>query len=125
MTAPVPTTDPLFPTKWLPLAERICERYYRELPAGVGRYGARGRAYCAHDNAYLVAWLVDALDVAGPDSFRTNVSWLRGLLEARGFPMDAFRRNLELVGEAVREERPEDTAPILALVVAAQAGDPP
>lgn len=125
MTAPVPTTDPLFPTQWLPLAERICERYYREFPETDARYGDRGRAYCGHDNAYLVAWLVDALDTAGPDSFRTNVSWLRGLLDARGFPMDAFRRNLDLVAEAVGEERPADAASIHALVAAAQADDPP
>jgi len=125
VTAPVPTTDPLFPTRWLPLAERICERYYLEFPETDSRYGDRGRAYCAHDNAYLVAWLVDALDTAGPDSFRANVTWLRGLLHARGFPMDAFRRNLDLVEEVVVEERPDDAARIHDLVVAAQAGDPP
>lgn len=124
MTAPVPTTDPLFPSRWLPLAERICERYYEEFPATDARYGERGRAYCAHDNAYLVAWLVDALDTAGPDSFRTNVAWLRGLLDARGFPMDAFQRNLDFVQEIVAEVRPDDAARIHDLVVAAQADNP-
>ena len=66
----------------------------------IGLVAAVPGLYRAHDNAYLVAWLVDALDVAGAASFATNVEWLRGLLEARGFPMDAFRRNLRLVGAA-------------------------
>lgn len=121
MTSPVPTTDPLFPSHWLQVAERICERYYAEFPDHDARFGDRGRKYCAHDNAYLIAWLSDALDTAGADSFRTNVVWLHGLLRSRGFPMDAFHRNLELVGEAVADMRPEDAARIGDLVSAAQA----
>jgi hypothetical protein len=121
MNSPVPTADPRFPTKWLGVAEGICERYYAEFPGHDERYGERGRAYCAHDNAYLVAWLVDALDVAGDESFRRNVAWLRGLLEARDFPMDAFRRNLELLGEAVTGIRPDDADRIGGLVADAAA----
>jgi hypothetical protein len=119
MTSPVPTTDPLFPDRWLGVAESICERYYAEFPDHDQRYGGRGRAYCAHDNAYLVAWLVDALGPAGPASFATNVDWLRGLLEARGFPLDAFARNLDLVGDAVIALRPADEDRIRATVVRA------
>jgi hypothetical protein len=124
LTAPVPTTDPLFPSRWLGVAERVCERYYAEFPKHDAQYGGRGRAYCAHDNSYLVAWLVDALDTAGSDSFTRNVTWLRGVLTARGFPMDAFRRNLELVGDAVAELRPGDAERIRGLVVVAQATEP-
>jgi hypothetical protein len=116
MSSPVPTTDPQFPSQWLSIAETICDRYYAEFPDHDERYGDRGRSYCAHDNAYLVAWLVDALDTAGPGSFATNVEWLRGLLEARGFPMDAFMRNLQLVGEAVTALRPDDAHRIAELV---------
>lgn len=124
MSSPVPTTDPQFPAQWLPVAQAVCDRYYREFPDQDERYGDRGRRYCAHDNAYLVAWLVDALDLAGAGSFATNVEWLRGLLDARGFPMDAFRRNLHLVGAAVAELRPEDAARIEALVAEAAGTDP-
>ena len=119
MTSPVPTTDPRFPAEWLEVAEGICERYYAEFPDQDARYGDRGRAYCAHDNAYLVAWMIDALGVAGEASFARNVDWLRGLLEARGFPMEAFRRNLSLVGDAVAVLRPEDAGRIQRLVAAA------
>jgi len=116
MTSPVPTTDPQFPTHWLSVAEGICDRYYAEFPDHDERYGGRGRSYCAHDNAYLVAWLVDALDIAGPGSFGKNVKWLQGVLEARGFPMDAFRRNLHLGGEAVAILRPVDGQRIQDLI---------
>lgn len=116
MTSPVPTSDPHFPTQWLELAEAICERFYAEFPDQDARYGDRGRAYCAHDNAYLVAWLVEALGPAGAASFRTNVDWLRGLLDARGFPMDAFRRNLELVGEVVGGTMPDEAVSIRVLI---------
>jgi len=124
MTSPVPTTDPKFPSQWLSIAETICERYYAEFPDHDERFGDRGRRFCAHDNAYLVAWLVDALDTAGYGSFGTNVEWLRGLLEARGFPMDAFRRNLQLVGEAVTALRPDDAPRIAQLVSGAAATTP-
>lgn len=124
MSSPVPTTDPQFPSRWLSIAETICERYYAEFPDHDERYGDRGRRFCAHDNAYLVAWLVDALDTAGPASFGINVEWLRGLLEARGFPMDAFRRNLQLVGEAVTALRPDDRQQIHELVSGAATTTP-
>jgi hypothetical protein len=124
MSSPVPTADPQFPSQWLGVAQGICDRYYGEFPDHDERYGDRGRNYCAHDNAYLVAWLVDALEAAGPASFATNVEWLRGLLDARGFPMDAFRRNLQLVGEAVTAMRPDDAKQIDELVSGTAGPEP-
>jgi hypothetical protein len=124
MSSPTPTADPQFPSHWLGLAQTICDRYYAEFPDHDERYGDRGRGYCAHDNAYLVAWLVDALGTAGHGSFATNVEWLRGLLEARGFPLDAFRRNLQLVGEAVAALRPEDARRIDELIAGANRTKP-
>lgn len=119
MSSPIPTTDSQFPSQWLAVAEAVCTRFYAEFPEQDGRYGERGRAYCAHDNAYLVAWLVDALGAAGRESFAANVAWLHALLEARGFPMDAFRRNLVLVGEAVAALRPDDAGRIRELIAGA------
>lgn len=115
MSSPVPTTDPLFPSRFLPLAEQICASYYAEFPDHVERFGERGQAFCAHDNAYLIAWFVDDLD-GQTGSFVRNVSWLAGVLHGREFPMDAFARNLELVGAAVSETRPADQERIAALV---------
>ncbi len=123
MTSPVPTTDRQFPMGWVSGAEGICDRYFAEFPDHDERYGGRGRSYCAHDNAHLVAWLVDALDIAGPGSFAKNVKWLQGALEARGFPMDAFRRNLQLVGEAVATLRPNDFQRVHDLVADAAGSE--
>ena len=124
MSGHVPTTDPLFPSRWLEIAETVCARYYTEFPEQDERYGNRGRTYCVHDNAYLVAWLVGALEDAGTDSFGSNVAWLRSVLESRGFPMDAFGRNLDLVGEAVGAVRPGDADRIRDLVAAARSEGP-
>jgi hypothetical protein len=44
---------------------------------------------------------------------------LRGLLNARNFPMAAFRRNLTLVGDAVTRLRPDDADRIARVVTAA------
>lgn len=121
MTSRVPTTDALFPSQWLEVAERICARYYAEFPDHAERFGERGQEYCAHDNAYLIAWLVDDMAVPASGSFARNVTWLASVLDARGFPMDAFRRNLELVGDAVVELRPDDAVRIGELVAAARA----
>ena len=121
MTSPVSTADPLFPARWLGVAEAVCERFYAAFPDHDVRYGGRGRAFCAHDNAYLVSWLLDVLDGGDPASFATNVAWLRSLLNARGFPMDAFSRNLDFVRDAVTEIRPQSQEHIRALIAAAQA----
>ncbi|MEI7744313.1 MAG: hypothetical protein WCK58_11280 [Chloroflexota bacterium] len=114
--SPVPTTDPLFPSAWVPLAERLCEAYYAEFPETDARYGQRGRDFCVHDNAYLLSWLTDELDLPASRAFGRNVAWLAGILEARGFPMDAFHRNLELMGAAVAELRPQDKGRIDSLL---------
>ena len=121
MTSQIPTTDALFPSQWLEMAERVCARYYAEFPDHVERYGERGREYCAHDNAYLIAWLVDDMAMPASGSFARNVAWLASVLSARGFPMDAFGRNLELVGDEVVELRPDDAVRIRKLVATARA----
>ncbi len=60
----------------------------------------------------------------GPNGSAVDVEWLRGLLEARGFPMDAFRRNLQLVGEAVMTLRLDDARRIDELVSGAAGAKP-
>lgn len=103
MTSPVPTSDPGFPGEFLVIAERICERYHAEYPDTDERYGARGRNYCAHDNAYLVAWMLQAAALAAPSILERNVRWLADLLAARGFPLERYARNLQLVADAIVE----------------------
>lgn len=118
MTLPFPSMDPGYPKQWAGLAQVVCERYYAEFPDYDDRYGQRGRDWCVHDNAYLIAWLVDELELGTAGSFARNVAWLVGLLEARGFPMEGFWRNLELVRDAVADSRPEDAERASGLVAA-------
>ena len=103
MTSPIPTTDAGFPSELLPLAERVCAAYYAEFPDTDDQYGARGRAYCAHDNAYLAAWVLQGIELGSPATLERNVRWLADLLAARGFPLDRYARNLELVATAIVE----------------------
>lgn len=101
MTSPVPTSDPGFPGHMLELAESVCSEYYRLYPDTDERYGGRGRAYCAHDNAYLAAWIVNSVELDSPAMLAHDAQWLADLLAARDFPMERFVRNLELVADAV------------------------
>lgn len=94
--------DATFPSQWLKIAERICAHCYAELLDHVERFGEHGQAFCAHDNADLAASLVDDLTT-------------------RGFPMEGFGRNRELVGKAVVELRPDDAILIRRLVAAARS----
>jgi hypothetical protein len=119
MTSPIPTTDAAFPGQWIPVAERICARHAAEFPDVVARYGDRGQAYCIHDGAYLVAWLVDELDAGPAGSFGRNVGWLWSVLDARGYPADSFRRSLELLADELVMLRPDDAGRITVLVTAA------
>ncbi len=101
MTSPIPTSDPAFPSHLLELAESVCAEFYRLYPDTDERYGGRGRAYCAHDNAYLAAWIANAVELGSPATLARDVQWLADLLAARDFPMDRFVRDLELVADAV------------------------
>lgn len=118
MSSPIPSGDPGFPSRWVDLATSLCNRIYAEAPADAPQPNERARAYCVHDNAYLIAWLVDELDLGLTGSFERNVRWLAGLLEARDFDMTMFWRNIDNVAEAVTEIRPAMAAEIAVLVAA-------
>ncbi len=116
MTSPIPTSDPAFPGHMLDLAESVCAEYYRLYPDTDERYGGRGRSYCAHDNAYLAAWIVSAVELGSPATLERDVRWLADLLAARDFPMDRFVRNLELVADAVAGDGLAPTAAVESIV---------
>jgi hypothetical protein len=84
-----------------PLAVEICRRYRLEFPDEQERYGDAGRAWCVHDNLYLLTW--GAETVNGYDDMRREVAWLASVLEARDFPLTRLARNLDIGSEVVRE----------------------
>lgn len=93
----VPTLDASLRPEMLAAAAVATDRFYDEVPEIAARYGERGRAYAAHDHAYLFAWAVDAAEFDTPDLFERNAIWLHSLLVDRGFPHAWFVRTMELV----------------------------
>lgn len=82
-------------------ARAICRRYHAEFPDEEERYGDAGRAWCVHDNQYLLAWAFqDARD--GTVDVTAQARWLAGVLEARGFPVERLARDLEIASDVVR-----------------------
>ena len=80
------------------MAERVTDRYGEEFPDEDERYEpAVWRAWCRHDTQYLLQWAV--LDVEETTSLDRQVTWLAGVLEARGFPLDRLARTLELAAD--------------------------
>jgi hypothetical protein len=90
------------PAAYLPAATQVTEQLMSEFPELESRYGARGREFGIHDTAYQIAWIVSAVELDSPEVLRRNILWLRDLLAARDFPLEPFRRNLELALEACR-----------------------
>jgi hypothetical protein len=87
------------------LAVEICRTYRDEFPDERERYGEAGVQWCVHDNQYLLAWAIqDARD--GTVLLRDQAIWLRDVLEARDFPRERLRRNLELAAAAVADCEP-------------------
>jgi hypothetical protein len=81
------------------LARAVCERYRAEFPDEQERYGDAGRAWCVHDNQYILHWAL--LDARGSTTLEGQVAWLARVLHARDFPLERLRRNLELAADAV------------------------
>ena len=84
------------------MATEICRRYHAEFTDEEERYGPAGRAWCLHDNQYLLAWAVqDARD--GTVDMVEQALWLAEVLDRRGFPVARLARDLEIAAEVVRE----------------------
>ena len=81
------------------LALKVCSRYYLEYDDEEERYGHAGRAWCVHDNQWLLSWA--ALDLAGLDDIVGQVRWLAGVLAARDFPIQTLADDLEIAAEVV------------------------
>jgi hypothetical protein len=87
-----------------PLAQSVADRYFREFPGDLARYGDAARAWEIHDTSYCLQWAV--LDTEGFASLQREVTWLTGVLSSRGFPLEHLARNLELAGDVVDEQLP-------------------
>ena len=114
------TTDAGESIDLTPLAEEISRRYLGEFPDEEARHGARGRAWCVHDNQYILYWGAEAAD--GYLDMRAQVAWLASVLEARDYPLDRLARDLEIGADVVRDQLSPAVAEPLADVLADAAG---
>ena len=94
------------------LAEEICSRYRAEFPDEQERYGDAGVAWCVHDNQHILNWAVT--EANGLGGFERQVDWLAGVLEARDFPLDRLRRDLEIAAAVLEEAGARRPAELLA-----------
>ena len=101
-----------------PLAREICERYRREFPDEVERYGAAGVEWCVHDNQHVLNWAV--LETTGSEGIlERQLGWLARVLTARSFSIERLRRDVAIAAEVVRETHPELASVADALETAA------
>lgn len=84
-----------------PLAEAVAERYFARFPGDLERYGEVARDWELHDTAHLLNWAIG--DAEGWVDLERQVSWLAGVLAARGFPLEHLAANLELAADVVEE----------------------
>jgi hypothetical protein len=94
------------------LSQEICRRYLAEFPDEVERYGPPGAAWCIHDNQHILNWA--ALSLSWYVDLEKEIAWLARVLEARGFPLERLRRDLEIAAEVVEHEAGERVAALAA-----------
>lgn len=92
------------------LARAITAALYRERPALLEKYGEAGRAKCLQDMRYNLEHLAPAVALGDPALFSRYVTWLRGMLGARGIPADEVRRSLELTRAELAARLPAEQA---------------
>jgi hypothetical protein len=86
------------------VAEEVCAAYDLEFPDERERYGPAGLLWCRHDNQHLLNWAVLSLGF-GID-FEVQLAWLARVLEARGFPLARFARDLDILAATVALRHP-------------------
>ncbi len=77
------------------LAREITDALYADDPGLLERFGEAGRARCLEDMHYCLEHLAPAVAMDDPSLFARYVTWLEGLLAARGIGGRDVRRSLE------------------------------
>ena len=77
------------------LAREITDALYADDPGLLERFGEAGRARCLEDMHYCLEHLAPAVAMDDPSLFARYVTWLEGLLAARGIGTRDVRRSLE------------------------------
>ena len=99
-----------------PLAYEVARRHWDEFPDERERYGDAGFEWCVHDTQYLLGWAG-----AGDGVLSESVTWLGGVLAARGYPAERLGRSLELAADVVAERHGAGGATLAATLRAGAA----
>jgi hypothetical protein len=89
------------------MAKEICRRYRVEFSDEEARYGDAGVAWCVHDNQHILNWAVT--EANGYGGLEGQLAWLAGVLDARDFPVERLRRDLEIAAEVVEDRELSQT----------------
>jgi hypothetical protein len=104
------------------LAREITDALYADDPALLERFGEAGRAKCLQDVHYCLEHLAPAVAMDDPPLFARYVTWLEGLLAARGIGSRDVRRSLEAMRAVLAERlRPDESAGALRCLQAGLA----
>ena len=87
-------------------ARSATEAFIAECPAYLERYGEAGRQWCIHDHQHVLNWAL----IRSEERFAEEIDWLRGILEARDFPLEWLARGTELLADAFQQARPDLSA---------------
>lgn len=92
------------------LARAITDAMYGVDPTLMARYGEAGRMKCLQDMRYSLEHLAPAVALDDPSLFARYVTWLEGLLAARGVGSDDVRQSLEATRSTLHDRLLPDEA---------------
>lgn len=96
------------------LAREVTDALYADDPTLVERFGEAGRAKCLQDMHYCLEHLAPAIAMDDPPLFARYVTWLEGLLAARGIGSRDVRRSLEATRAVLAERlQPDESSAAL------------
>jgi hypothetical protein len=99
-----------------PLAREIARRHRLEFPDEAERYGDRGLEWCVYDNQWLLSWAIMA--ATGWGDFHDQLSWLAGILQSRGYPVDRLARDLEIAADVTTDTVASGSDPLGGILLA-------
>ncbi len=86
------------------LANAIVTKHYLQQPELAPRYGEKGQAKCLSDAHRHLTYLAEAMAVDHPSLFANYIAWGKVLLSGLGIPEADLAKNLQVIGEVLKEE---------------------
>jgi methanogenic corrinoid protein MtbC1 len=91
-------------------ASLIIDEQWARNPQFLVRYGDAGRAKCAQDVKYNLAYLSQAIASSSPPLFVSYIDWIKVLFEGLKIPSQELAESLEITGDLLRQRFPNSAA---------------